>query len=202
MTSNAETLASYEAAARAYIEGTPGEVSGPVRDWLERALAGVATEARLLELGSAFGRDARYVMARGYRLECTDAVEVFVSHLRARGIAARRFNALRDELTGPYELILANAVLLHFTPVECARVLAKMAGALAPSGRFAFSLKRGNGEEVSSAKLNAPRYFCYWQPEALPALLTEAGFARCEIETAHSARTEADWIYVIATKAG
>jgi 2-polyprenyl-3-methyl-5-hydroxy-6-metoxy-1,4-benzoquinol methylase len=200
--SNAQTIASYEAHVPAYIAGTAQEVSGPAKDWIDAALDGLAPGARLLELGSAFGRDARYIMGRGYRLECSDATQGFIEHLRAQGFTARRFNALTDELDHPYDLIIANAVLLHFTRAECAYVLAKLAAAVRPGGRCAFSLKQGDGEEISTMKLNAPRYFCYWQPGDLPEILRAAGFAGWDIATANTDRKHAQWIYVIAHMAG
>ena len=101
-------------------------------------------------------------------------------------------------LARDYDLILANAVLLHFSRGEFRAVLGKMAGALKPGGRFAFSLKQGEGEHWSTMKLNAPRYFCYWQPEHLPPLLREAGFDRWDVSVVKTQRQHAEWIYAIA----
>ena len=199
---NAETLQSYDRHVADYVDGTAQEVSGPSRNWIDAALAGLPAEAEIFELGSAFGRDAAYIRGRGYRVDCSDASRGFVDHLRGLGVEARLFNALTDPLAGPWHLILANAVLLHFNREECAAVLAKMAGALAPGGRFAFSLKAGEGEGWSSHKLNAPRYFCYWQPEQLPPLLRQAGFQDWEITAADTDRQHGKWLYVIARTAG
>ena len=99
-----------------------------------------------------------------------------------------------------FDLILANAVLLHFDRAQLPRVLVK-ATALNPAGRLAFSLKGGDGEGWSSAKLGAPRYFCYWRAQRIAALLDAAGFARWSIVEAHMNRADADWIYVDATTA-
>lgn len=198
MSGNDATLRTYDATIQAYVDGTSHAVEGPSRDWLERALDGLAPSARIFELGSAFGRDAAFMAARGFRPECSDAVDGFIARLRQQGFAARLFNALHDPLPGPYDLILANAVMLHFTAAEFALVAAKLYRALAPGGRFAFSLKRGDGEEWSDAKLGAPRFFHYWQPENLPAALSTAGFAAWDIAAAHTGRTHADWLYVIA----
>lgn len=198
MSGNDATLRSYDATVQAYVDGTSHAVEGASRDWLERALDGLAPSARIFELGSAFGRDAAYVAARGFRPECSDAVDGFVARLRDRGFPARLFNALHDPLPGRHDLILANAVMLHFTRDEFALVAAKLCRALAPGGRFAFSLKRGDGEEWSDAKLGAPRFFRYWQPDDLPAALAAAGFADWDIVGVRTGRTHADWLYVIA----
>ena len=76
--SKQETLRAYEAHVADYVAGTSAEVSGPPRDWMDRAVAGLEGGARILELGSAFGRDAAYLQSRGYQVECSDACEGFL----------------------------------------------------------------------------------------------------------------------------
>ncbi|HVI52281.1 MAG TPA: methyltransferase domain-containing protein [Candidatus Sulfotelmatobacter sp.] len=196
--SNDETLRSYAARVQEYVLGTSQTVSGPSKDWIDRALAGLPGSARVMELGSAFGRDAAYMASLGYDVECTDAVDGFVALLQSRGFRARSFNALTDELAGPYDLVMANAVLLHFTADELAVVLERLRRALAPGGRLAFSLKAGEGEEWSSAKLAAPRYFRYWEQDGVAALLRAAGFAGWQAWEAVTDRAHARWLYVIA----
>lgn len=196
--SNARTLLSYDQRVEAYVDGTSQEVSGPAKGWLDEALLGLPRDARLLELGSAFGRDAAYIQALGYSLECTDAVPGFVELLTQRGFSARLFNLLTDELAGPYDLIIANAVLLHFNQAEFSQVLAKIKAALGPGGRFAFSLKAGQGEGWSTEKIGAPRYFCYWTPQDLEPHLRAAGFSHWKIVQAQTTRAHADWLFVLA----
>lgn len=197
---NAKTLASYNQHVPEYVAGTPNVVSGATKSWIDAALNGLPRDARLLEVGSGHGRDALYIQQQGYDVACTDATPAFVEHLRGLGLQAEHFNALTDAVPSAYDLILANAVLLHFTRAEFAMALAKMAGALEQDGRFAFTLKRGNGEEWSTAKLNAPRYFCYWEPEALPVLLAQAGFSSWSIDAVTTERAHADWISIVARK--
>ncbi|HTH16784.1 MAG TPA: class I SAM-dependent methyltransferase [Magnetospirillum sp.] len=196
---NDETLRSYRDRVQEYVDRTAHEVTGASKDWIDAALSGLPASARVLELGSAFGRDAAYMAAKGYRVECTDAVPEFVERLRESGFNARPFNALTDELEAGYDLILANAVLLHFSRDEFARVLGKLRRSLGDGGRFAFSLKRGRGEEWSRMKLGAPRFFCYWEPHQLEAPLREAGFASWSVNEALTGRVHAEWLYVIAT---
>jgi 2-polyprenyl-3-methyl-5-hydroxy-6-metoxy-1,4-benzoquinol methylase len=198
---NDKTLRTYDENVRAYVEGTANAVSGPPREWMDRALDSLAPTARIIEIGSAFGRDAAYVASKNFAVECTDAAPGFVDELRARGFRATLFNVLTDDFDGAYDLILANAVLLHFDRAQMPRVLAKARAALNPDRRLAFSLKGGDGEGWSSAKLGAPRYFCYWRAEQIAPLLRDAGFAHWSIEEARMNRAHADWIYVVATTA-
>jgi hypothetical protein len=78
-------------------------------------------------------------------------------------------------------VILANAVFLHLTRPQLAVTLRHLWAALTPDGRLAFTVKQGDGEEWSTAKLGAPRYFCYWQSQALKDVVTAAGFTSVQV---------------------
>jgi SAM-dependent methyltransferase len=149
-------------------------------------------------LGSAFGRDAVYIASKGFEIECTDAAPGFVSYLKARGLNARQFNAIVDDLEDQYDLIFANAVMLHFNREEFSFVLQKLFRSLKCGGRFAFSLKRGEGEAWSSEKIGAPRFFCYWEQNDLVPLLGKTGFSRWTIKSASTRRAHPEWLFVIA----
>ncbi len=199
--SNQRTLETYHHHAQAYVSGTRHLMSGEVQDWIADAVEGLAPTARLMEVGSGPGVDALHFQSLGYEIACTDAAPAFVERLRALGRPAQLFNALTDLPSPGFDLIFANAVLLHFTRDEFAGVLERFSNALAPGGRLAFSLKRGDGEAWSDEKLNAPRYFCYWQAQALPDLLAAAGFSTWSIKTVSYELSPTDWIYVVARKA-
>ncbi len=196
--SNSKTLRSYQERVQQYIDGTSQDVTGAAKDWIDAVLSDLPAGARLVELGSAFGRDAAYIASRGFDIECTDAVPGFVLQLQSRDFKARCFNAITDELDGRYDLIFANAVMLHFDRGEFAFALGKLFRSLKSGGRFAFSLKRGRGESWSNEKIGAPRFFCYWQPDDLEPLLRDAGFARWSIGEAGTQRAHAEWLFIIA----
>lgn len=197
---NQKTLNSYEDNVQSYIDRTPHEVSGGVKKWIDLSLSGLSREAMILELGSASGRDAAYISSKGYSVECTDATKGFVSYLQNHGFSARLYNALTDTLSGDYDLILANAVLLHFTREEMALVIAKMLSALKNGGRFAFSLKQGTGEAWSDEKIGAPRFFCYWEQGAVKRLLKTTGFSKWVIDDDGTGHSNAKWLHVVAYK--
>lgn len=196
--SNQQTIDSYNQHVKEYINGTPQEVNGDVKVWVDDALGRIPTGGSVLELGSAFGRDADYIAAKGYNVQPTDATASFVELLQEKGHNARLLNAITDDFGGPYDMVFANAVLLHFTADETATVLAKAFNSLNPGGVLAFTVKKGNGEEWSEAKLNAPRYFHYWQQADLQNALEQAGFK--DINISDGTTKNAEWLQVIATK--
>jgi len=152
MSPNELTTHSYELCCNEYIAGTPDEVS------------------------ESFGRDAKYIESFGFAVERTDATEAFVSLLCQKGYSAHKFNILTDDFTASYDLVFANCVFLHFTPQELRKVFSKIYAALRTDGILSFSLKKGEGEEWTTAKLGQPRYFCYWKLDKIQSLLESTGF--------------------------
>jgi SAM-dependent methyltransferase len=195
---NQKTIQVYDAHVDEYIASTPHQVVGVVKEWLDEALADLPKDATILEIGSAFGRDAAYMQNLGYTVQCSDASKSFVELLQQKGLNVMKLNVITDDLGGPYDLVLANAVLLHFTRADTRRVLQKVFRSLKDGGRFAFTLKQGEGYEWRGNK-GAPRYFCYWTEEQLKRLLKSIGLTDVTIKadqvTAHSI-----WLQVIAVK--
>ncbi len=182
-----------------YINTTAQDVSGVVKEWLDETLAGLPKNARILELGSAFGRDASYIQNLGYSVACTDATRAFVNLLQEKGFNARQLDAINDNLDGPYDLVLANAVLLHFTREETEKVLCKVLGALSENGIFAFTLKQGEDEKWSYDKLGAPRFFCFWIHDQIYQLVKNTGFVDVKI-SGYKATAHNTWLQIIARK--
>jgi len=174
---NDVTLFTYERCAERYIENTPDTVSDSLKLWLHAALAGFSIFTDILEIGSGGGRDADYVEDFGYEVRRTDAAMSFVRLLRAQGHEAERLDILIDPVGSQYDLILADAVFLHFTPEQLQTVLRKCRQSLKPGGRLAFTVKTGGGGGFSNEKLGEPRYFQYWQLPDLAEQLVTAGFA-------------------------
>ena len=198
-TENRKTLEAYEASAEKYVNGTAHVSSADVSDWIKRALSGLPTAAKILELGSAFGRDAADAEKLGYAFQCTDAAQSFVSLLRKQGREAYVLNAITDELGQGWDMVYANCVFLHFTAAQFKAVLDKIHGSLSEGGILAFALKRGEGSEWSSEKMGAPRFFHYWTQVQLNELLSGA---KLEVVDMRDGITEGDSnkIYVVARK--
>jgi SAM-dependent methyltransferase len=173
---NQITLLSYENGVDEYIDRTSSEVSGIFQTWINKTLSLIQTHAHILEVGSGFGRDARYIESLGFMVERTDAAEGFVKRLQKEGYSARLFNVLIDEFRGKYDLIFANCVFLHFSPKDLDKILHKVYDSLETGGILSFSVKRGEGEVWSTEKLAAPRYFCYWKKESIKILVELACF--------------------------
>lgn len=195
-TANQRTLLAYEQAAARY-RAQVGATPNPELKQLLTEIARLAPGTRVLELGSGPGLDARELEALGMTVRRTDAALGFVELLRADGYTAEVLNALTDDFGGPYGAILADAVFLHFTAADLDSVLRK---AVLAAPVLAFTVKEGDGEFWSSARLGLPRWFALWREEALTELLGATGWDLHSL--VHYAGRHDAWLYILATRAG
>jgi 2-polyprenyl-3-methyl-5-hydroxy-6-metoxy-1,4-benzoquinol methylase len=191
------TLKAYENGVAEYNSAANMQVLGSVKEWIDASLSMLKPGAQVLEIGSAHGRDAKYMEDKGFVVHRTDAARSFVEYLKNQGYEASLLNAIKDKLGGPYNMVFANAVLLHFTVEETKSLLIKIKGALAKDGIFAFSVKVGDGTEWSNKKLKEARFFTYWQEEPLRKILNEADLEIVYFKHAKSGHTNKEWFHVI-----
>jgi predicted TPR repeat methyltransferase len=194
--SNVEvTLASYEQAIDAYISGSPVAPSEAYAKFRRSVLALAPLNARMLELGSGPGHDAVFFESAGVEVQRTDGAQGFVDRMRADGYRAEVLDVSANDFGGPFDVVFANAVLLHLTASQLDEALAKSARAVGSQGLLAFTVKEGDGDGWSTAKLQLPRYFTYWREAALRDRLAAAGWAPLRVD--HVQGRLEPWLYVI-----
>jgi SAM-dependent methyltransferase len=193
---NEVTLAAYEQAADKFRDSLPRGPSEVLDRLLDRIGEAVEPGASVLEIGSGTGEDAVALERRGYRVRRTDAAGSFVEMIRAGGFAADKLNAITDDLGGPYDLIFADAVFLHFNRTELTTVLRKAHGAAA---HLAFTTREGEGGEWSNRFLDLPRRFNNWQEQPLRDLLTETGWTVTPLDRSHT-RLGSNWFHIMAKR--
>jgi 2-polyprenyl-3-methyl-5-hydroxy-6-metoxy-1,4-benzoquinol methylase len=178
---NAETLRTYERAAAVYRERTVRR-DDDADDLVALVVANAPAGAAVLEVGSGPGHDADRLEALGFAVRRTDAASSFVELQRSDGHQIDVLDVRTDDLGGPYDVVFAQAVLLHIDRAELPGVLARALAAVRPGGLLALTLKEGDGEEWSSHKVELPRHFTYWRAEPLRAALVGAGWEPVVLE--------------------
>ncbi len=138
----ARTVESYEQIADDYARETAG--AGVLSNGLTR-LAETVPAGHALEIGSGPGWDADALEEAGMTVRRTDITQAFIDFQRARGKEADRLDVINDDLGGPYDAVVSLHVLQHVEPDDLPAVLAKVAGALRPGGRFLVSIPLGEG---------------------------------------------------------
>jgi hypothetical protein len=189
---NEVTLATYEQAAERFRESIPREPNATLIGLFDQLLD---PGSIVLEIGSGTGRDAVELERRGYRVRRTDAAGSFVEMIRADGFEADRLNALTDDFGGPYDLVFADAVFLHFDRAQLRTVLRKANEA---AGLLAFSTREGDGAEWSTRYLDLPRHITMWREEPLRALLTETGWSVDHLQRSQS--KVGSWFHILARR--
>ncbi|PIE06787.1 MAG: SAM-dependent methyltransferase [Rhodobacterales bacterium] len=168
MSADRQTIAAYEAHARAYAERTGGAPAAGLAEFA----AALPEGARVLDLGCGPGDTAKRLMAQGFSVDAVDATPAMVAEARARGVAARL--ATFDEIAGDalYDGIWANYSLLHAPRSAMPGHLARLHRALKPGGLFHIGLKLGEGETRDALG----RRYSYYTEAGLDRRLAEAGF--------------------------
>lgn len=189
------TLAAYQAGVDAYLAASTPPDSRPVADLLEELVRRVPPGGQVLEVGSGPGHDAQHLEDRGLVVDRTDATPAFVERLQQQGHRARLLDLRTGDLGGPYDAVLANAVLLHLDRSEAGRALAACRAATRDGGVLALTLKEGDGEAWSEAKLGRPRWFVYWREEPLRAALDAAGWQVLALR--HVEGRQEPWLHVL-----
>jgi hypothetical protein len=129
----------------------------------------------------------------------TDATPAFVEMMRAAGREARLLDIRTADLGGPWEAVLAQAVLLHLDRAQFADALQRIRQAVMNGGVLAFTVKEGDCGTWSEAKLDLPRYFTYWRERSLREVLAQTRWAVMSIDRV-AGRVE-PWLYVMAREA-
>jgi SAM-dependent methyltransferase len=198
------TVASYDAFAQDYRAAT-AEMPESVRSSLKRFVDALPAGARVLEVGSGPGRDARALEEAGLSVRRTDITPAFVSLLRADGFRADLVDPLRDDLADPdrdqpYDGVWASASLLHVRREDLPEVVARLAAATRSGGVLHLAVKEGDGARFSThGHVSAPRHFTFWREPQLRAVLTGAGWDVERLDRERSDRAE-DWLCVLARR--
>lgn len=191
---NARTVESYEQIAEDYACETAG---GGVLSWALARLAKTIPAGHVLEIGSGPGWDADALEEAGLKVRRTDITQAFIDFQRARGKQVDRLDVINDDLGGPYDCIVTLHVLQHVEPGDLPAVLAKVAGALRPGGRFLVSIPLGEGAGWEVGESGRPYYRALWSEAEFTAALVQA---RLEPEWAERSvhDEESGWFCVLA----
>ncbi len=169
---NARTVESYEQIAEDYARETAG--SGVLSGALAR-LAETKPAAHVLEIGSGPGWDADTLEAAGLTVRRTDVTQAFITFQRGRGKQVERLDAINDDLGGPYDAVVSLHVLQHVEPDDLPAVLAKVAAALRPGGRFLVSIPLGHSAGWEIGDSGSPYYRALRSRDEFLAALQQAG---------------------------
>ncbi len=190
------TIKTYQENFDVYTEGTVSEVKGEVKIWIDSFLNKLPHGAKILEIGSATGRDARYFASQGFDVTCADIIPQALTKLQVEGFKTEYFdfrNEPKKEWLDSFDGYFANGVFVH-APVEIfEKNLENISKIVHHDGIIGLSFKPGEGEDLSEDKVNAPRYFKYYTEEILKQIISKYPLEILELVYTN----EGKWLRVI-----
>src|SRR6476661_5739541 len=175
---NLRTVGSYERIARDYADDTaptPDGTNAFSGEALRQLVAAIPDGGTALEIGSGPGWDADALEAQGVTVRRTDVTQAFIDLQAARGKAVERVDVTTDDLGGPYDAVLALAVLQHVERDQLPGVLGRVAGALRRGGAFLLSVRVGDGEQWEVGDSGNPYFTVLWREPDLCDRLEDVG---------------------------
>ena len=158
------TISYYNVHAQSFTQSTRGvDFTAIQNKFLDKLPAG----AFILDFGCGSGRDTRYFLDQGYRVEAIDGSEELcrlAGEYTGIEVKCMLFQELQD--TDRYDAVWACSSILHLTYDDLISVLEKIARALKDKGLLYTSFKYGTEEGERNG-----RYFTDMTEEKLTGLL-------------------------------
>jgi SAM-dependent methyltransferase len=198
MISNSDlTIQTYRENFDKYVARTGTEPRGEFKELLDSFSSYLPEIGSIFEIGSASGRDARYLASSNFKVTCSDVIPQALQQLSEQGFETAEYDFRDDpkpEWIGSFDGVFANACLLHAPQDVFENALKNVTLMLKSCGVFAFSLKTGEGEEITTEKMDAPRYFNYHSEPEIRGILAGLTFEILSLSHAE----EGKWLHVIA----
>jgi len=194
------TIESYERIAREYADDTapgPSGAAGFSGEGLRRLVDAVPAGGTVLEVGSGPGWDADFVESQGVAVRRTEVATAFIDLQAERGKQVDRLDVTSDELGGPYDAVMALAVLQHVDRAQIPVLLRRVAAALRPGGVFLVAIRTGAGELWEVGDSGNPYFTVLWPESAFLALLGDAGLG-VEWRFPGEDSEESPWLMLLA----
>ena len=191
------TIAYYDDHAQQFTTDTLDVVFTDIQD---RFLAQLQPGSLILDFGCGPGRDSRYFLQKGYRVEaCDGSAKMVRTASENTGLPVRQmlFSELNE--TARYDGIFACASILHVPFADLPDIFCRMREAVKPGGILYVSFKYGDFEGIRNG-----RYFTDLKEDTLKSLLQDTGGLRI-IEQwitgdVRPGREEEKWLNVLLKK--
>lgn len=200
------TVAAYEAHAERF-EKRESQAAGRTPVFLTRTLATLASPAHVLDLGCGSGHDALIFLRAEHTVLGVDATPSFVDRARVRAgrfpQRARFTVADMRTYTPPharFDLIWANASLIHVPKRALPGVLGRLHAALKPGGRLVATLHNGRREGVHPGTWIPGRFFASYVKSELFHYVKSAGFRIEALDGVVNEDRKGRWLNLSARK--
>lgn len=185
---NSITIKTYENILDKYIQTRHWEVTWKSKLWIDKILSYIKKTAKILEIGTWSGRDANYIENLWYSVQRSDATNAFIEYNKKQWKNIIKLDILNLDIQEKYDLVFANAVLMHFREEEIEKIFSDIHNVLNDEWIFAFNVQKGYGEEFKDHKEWWPRFYKYRQTEEIKNNILKSWFEILYIETSDDNR--------------
>lgn len=155
-----------------------------LNNFLRSSFQTLPKNAKILEIGSANGENAKYIESLGYNVTASDIAEDFINASKANGLDTIKFNILEDNFKETYSGILAWRVFVHFTKEDVLEALKKSYDNLENNGVFVFNVINRETRSVDKEWVDFPneyhmgaeRYYNYFGQKELDKIISQTNF--------------------------
>lgn len=155
-----------------------------LNNFLRSSFQTLPKNAKILEIGSANGENAKYIESLGYNVTASDIAEDFINASKNNGLTTINFNILEDNFKEKYSGILAWRVFVHFTEKDIFKTLKKSYDNLENNGIFIFNVINRETRNVDNEWVDFPneyhmgaeRYYHYFNEKDLDDIISQTKF--------------------------
>lgn len=155
-----------------------------LNNFLRSSFQTLPKNAKILEIGSANGENAKYIESLSYNVTASDIAEDFINASKNNGLTTINFNILEDNFKEKYSGILAWRVFVHFTEEDIFETLKKSYDNLENNGIFIFNVINRETRNVDNEWVDFPneyhmgaeRYYHYFNQKDLDDIISQTKF--------------------------
>jgi ubiquinone/menaquinone biosynthesis C-methylase UbiE len=155
--------------------------------WLDKFVAYLPKGSRILDIGCAFGRDAKFFTDNGFDTTGIDLSENMVKKAKDFSPSSKFYVMDMQNLdfdNQSFDGIWCSAALLHLNKNDATLALKEIKRVLKKDGFLYLNLKEGIGEKVivDERYQNSEKFYSYYQESEIKDLLSKFNFKIIDFE--------------------
>lgn len=198
----APTIRIYEQGATTFLKRWVSRRKQPPALLLD-SLARLPKQSAILDLGCGGGQDARFLLAKEFRVVGMDLTTAFLR--AAQNTAPSVPLVLADMRDLPFDdasfdAVWAAACLMHLPKPEAAHVFKRMSHIVRPGGLLAATVTYGTKSRILTDGWMPGRYFARWQKAELARVVERSGWTIDSLRVVSTQERKGRWLNLIARR--
>ena len=214
---NKKTLEVYQKTAHLYLENSvehdrldPDKAKKKkeaLEELIRISFESLPTGAKVFEIGSGDGTNAKYMESLGYDVTASDTADDFVEATRKQGLTTIKFDALEDDFPEKYFAVFCWRVFVHFTKEDALKIIKKVYNNLEENGIFVFNAINRETKEVDNEwvdfegeyHMGVERYYNYFRQDELDDIISQTDFHVQDFHT-EGGKNKNKWLVYVLKK--